>query len=115
MQFAHETYMRKIKITKLLLIAGSLPILAGAATHRYIVELSTEPSAPFASRSFGPTKESLSRPEVQAHRTKIRDEQDRAIAAINELGGTVVARTDIASNTVIVDLPEEKAAKLSSI
>jgi minor extracellular serine protease Vpr len=100
---------------KLLLIAASLPILAGAATHRYIVELSTEPAALFASRSFGPHKESLSRPEVQAHRTAIRDEQDRAMAGIKELGGSLVSRTDTASNTVIVDLPEENAARLSSI
>src|SRR5262249_28086011 len=111
--------MKNIKIIKLALIASSLPILAGAATRRYVVELSTEPAAVFASRSLGSSsanqRELLSRPEVQAHRTAIRNEQDNAMARIQRLGGTLVARTDTASNTVIVDLPEENAAKLASI
>jgi minor extracellular serine protease Vpr len=106
---------RVMKIIEMGVIAAFLPILAGAATRRYVVELSTEPAAVFASRSFGAQKESLSRAEVGAHRAAIREEQDRALAGIRELGGSLVARTDTASNTVIVDLPEENAGRLASI
>ena len=107
--------MRTVKIIKTLLIIAALPLLAGAATRRYIVELSTEPAARFASRSFGERKESLARPEVQTHRAKIRSEQDLLAAQIQQLGGRILARTDTASNTLSVELPEEKAAQLGSL
>ena len=107
--------MRSVKIIKALLIIAALPLLAGAATRRYIVELSTEPAAHFASRSFGEHKESLARPEVQAHRAKIRAEQDQLAAQIQQLGGRVISRTDTASNTLAIELPEEKAAQLASL
>jgi minor extracellular serine protease Vpr len=107
--------MKIVKIIKTVLIAVALPILAGAATQRYIVDLSTEPAARFASRNFGERKEALARPEVQTHRTRIRTEQDNAAASIRALGGVIVSRTDTASNTLTVDLPEEKAASLSSV
>ena len=76
-----------------LLFAVALP--ASAATRRYLVELSTEP---------GP-----------AHRAEIRAEQDRVAISIQALGGVVISRTDTASNTLTVDLPEEKAPSLASI
>src|SRR5215469_8823933 len=107
--------MRQKKIIQLGLITVALPILAGAATRRYIVELSTEPAASFASRSLGPLKESLARPEARKHRAAILDEQDKVMAGIQQLGGKLVARTDTASNTIIIDLPEENATRLSSI
>ena len=107
--------MRTVKFIKTVLIVAALPVLASAATKRFIVELSTEPAAKYASRSFGPRHESLARPEVQSHRVKIRKEQDQFAAAIQKLGGQVVSRTDTASNTVTVLLPEENAAKLASI
>ena len=92
-----------------------MPILAAAAQHRYIVELSTEPAAVFAGRNFGQRKQSLARPEVKNHRAKIRAEQDTAISQMQQLGGHVVTRVEVTGNTVVVDLPEENAAKLSSI
>lgn len=107
--------MKSVKIVKSILIAAALPILAGAATHRYVVDLSTEPAAKFAARSFGERKESLARPEVKTQRAKIRAEQDGVAAKVHEFGGVLVTRTDTASNTIIIDLPEEKAASLSSI
>jgi minor extracellular serine protease Vpr len=107
--------MKSVKIVNVLAIAIALPILAGAAQHRFIVEFSTEPAAVFAARNFGERKESLARPEVKAHRDKIRAEQDAAISQIQQLGGRVVARTATTSNSAIVDLPEENAAKLSAI
>ena len=107
--------MKTVKIIKTFLIVAALPLLAGAATRRYIVELSTEPAARFASRSFGAHKESLARPEVQTHRSKIRSEQDQLTAQIQQLGGRILSRTDTASNTLTVELPEENAAKLASL
>ncbi|HEY3836479.1 MAG TPA: S8 family serine peptidase, partial [Bryobacteraceae bacterium] len=107
--------MRSVKIIKTLLLIAALPILAGAATQRYIVDLSTEPAARFAARNFGERKEALARPEVQTHRTRIRTQQDNVAASIRALGGTIVSRTDTASNTLAVDLPEEKASSISSI
>ncbi len=107
--------MRSVKIVKALLIMAALPIFASAATLRYIVELSTEPAARFASRNFGERKESLARPEVLKHRQEIRVEQDSAAAEIQKLGGRIVGRTDTASNTLTIDLPEENAPKLSAI
>ncbi len=107
--------MRSVKNIKALLIAVALPVLASAATHRYIVELSTEPAARFAARSFGPRKESLARPEVQTHRATIRSEQDRVIAEIQKLGGRIISRTNIASNTLSVELPSEKSGQLAAI
>lgn len=107
--------MKILKIVNALSIAIALPILAGAAQHRFIVEFSTEPAAVFAGRNFGERKESLARPEVKVQRDKIRAEQDAAISQIQQLGGRVVARTATTSNTATVDLPEENAAKLSSI
>src|SRR5271165_6491096 len=106
--------MKTVKIIKTLLIVAALPLLAGAATRRYIVELSTEPAARFASRSFGERKESLARPEVQTHRDRIRTEQDQVAAQIQQLGGRILSRTDTASNTLAIELPEEKAAQLGS-
>ena len=84
--------MRNVNIIKTLVIAIALPALAGAATRRYVVSLSTEPAVRFAGRSFGERRESLSRPEIQTHRTRIRTEQDRVAAKIRELGGKIVAR-----------------------
>jgi minor extracellular serine protease Vpr len=107
--------MRTVKIIKTLLIVAALPMLAGAATRRYIVELSTEPAARFASRSFGAHKEALTRPEVQTHRSNIRAEQDKLIAQIQQLGGRILSRTDTASNTLTVELPEENASKLATL
>jgi hypothetical protein len=107
--------MRTVKFIKTWLIIAALPILASAATKRYIVELSTEPAAKFASRSFGPHHESLARPEVQAHRAKIRSEQDQFAAAIQQLGGQILSRTDTASNTLAISLPEENAAKIATL
>ncbi len=107
--------MRSVKIVKALLITVALPMLASAATSRYVVDLSTEPAARFAARNFGERKEALARPEVQQHRAAIRAEQDTAATSIRALGGVVVSRTDTTSNTLIIDLPEEKAASLSSI
>ena len=107
--------MRTVKSVKTLLIVAALPLLAGAATRRYTVELSTEPAARFASRSFGPHAESLARPEVNAYRTRIRTEQDQLAASIQQLGGQILSRTDIASNTLTVSLPEEKAAQLGAL
>src|SRR5580658_7710360 len=107
--------MRRLKNIKALLIIAALPLLASAATRRYTVELSTEPAAHFAARSFGAHKESLTRPEVQAQRTKVRAEQDQMAAAIEQLGGRILSRTDTASNTLTVALPEEKAAQLGAL
>src|SRR5580698_8863839 len=98
--------MKSVKSVNVLLIAAALPILAGAATNRYIVDLSTEPAARFASRNFGERKESLARPEVQAHRTRIRTEQDTIAASIRALGGVVLTRTDTASNTMTISIPD---------
>jgi hypothetical protein len=107
--------MKTVKFIKTLLIIAAVPVLAGAATKRYIVELSTEPAAKFASRSFGPRHESLARPEVQAQRVKIRGEQDQFSAAIQQLGGQILSRTDTASNTLTVALPEENAAQIATL
>jgi subtilisin family serine protease len=107
--------MRSVKTIKTLVIAVALPMLAGAATHRYIVELSSEPAVRYAGRSFGERKESLVRPEVQTYRNRIRAEQDRVGESIRAMGGTIVTRTDTASNTLIIDLPEEQAASLASV
>jgi minor extracellular serine protease Vpr len=107
--------MKNLKIVKVFSIAVALPILAGAAQHRFIVEFSTEPAAAFAARNFGERRESLARPEVKTHRDRIRSEQDSAITQILQLGGRVVTRTATTSNTVTIELPEENAAKLSSI
>lgn len=107
--------MKTVKIIKSLFVAVVLPLVASAATHRYIVELSTEPATNFAARSFGAHKESLSHPDVRAHRARIRAEQDAAATAIQALGGAVVGRTDTASNTLFVDMPEENAPKLASL
>ena len=92
-----------------------MPFLAGAANHRYIVELSAEPAARFAARNFGERRTSLARPEVEKQRQTIRSQQDTVAAEIRKLGGRIVERTDTAMNTLIVDLPEENAGKLSSI
>lgn len=107
--------VKRAKIFRNLLVIAAMPILAGAATRRYIVELSTEPAARFAGHAFGDRKGSLARPLVTGHRAAIRAEQDTAAAEIQKLGGLVVERTDTASNTLIVDLQEESAAKLSSV
>src|SRR5579871_4016903 len=106
--------MRSVKIIKFLMLVAALPIMAGAATQRYIVDLSTEPAAPYAARTFGERKDSLARPEVQTHRTRIRTEQDAVAARIRELGGVVIARTNTASNTLTVDIPEAKAAAIAA-
>jgi subtilisin family serine protease len=107
--------MKSVKIIKTLLMTVALPILAGAATHRYTVELSTEPTVRYVSRSFGANKASLARPEAQIHGDKIRAEQDTVAQKVRALGGTVVGQTDTASNTLTIELPEEKAASLASI
>ncbi len=107
--------MRSVKNIKTLLILAALPVLASAATKRYIVELSTEPAARFASRTFGPHKGSLARPEVQTHRTKIRAEQDAIVKSIQSIGGSLLSRTDTASNTLTVVLPEENAKQLAAL
>src|SRR5689334_20128464 len=107
--------MKNVKIIKAVLVVAALPLLAGAATQRYVVELSTEPAARFAARSFGERRQSLARPEVQAHRRRIRSEQDAAISGMNRVGGRIVLRTDTTSNTIVVDLEEADAAKLSAI
>jgi minor extracellular serine protease Vpr len=107
--------MKSVNFIKTVLVVLALPLLAGAATRRYIVELSTEPAANFAARNFGAKKESLARPEVKKHLATIHSEQDNAAAEIQKLGGRVVERTDTTSNVLIVDLPEENAAKLSSV
>jgi minor extracellular serine protease Vpr len=106
---------RHVKFVKALLICGAMPFLAGAANHRYIVELSAEPAARFAARNFGERRTSLARPEVEKQRQTIRSQQDTVAAEIRKLGGRIVERTDTAMNTLIVDLPEENAGKLSSI
>ncbi len=92
-----------------------LPLLAGAATQRFVVQLSTEPAARFASRSFGESKASLTRPEVQQHRNRIRSEQDAVAARIQDLGGRIIERTDTALNSLIIELPAENATKLAAI
>jgi subtilisin family serine protease len=107
--------VKNVNIVKTLLIVAVFPVLASAATHRYIVELTTEPAARFASRSFGAHKESLARPEVTQHLARIKNEQDGVAAQLQVLGGTVVGRTNIASNVLVVDLPDEKAASLMSV
>ena len=107
--------VKNVNIVKTLFIVAIFPVLASAATHRYIVELTTEPAARFASRNFGAHKESLTRPEVTQHQARIKSEQDGVAAQVQLLGGTVVGRTNIASNVLMVDLPDEKAASLMSI
>jgi minor extracellular serine protease Vpr len=107
--------MRTVRFLKPFLLAAILPLLAGAATQRFVVQLSTEPAARFASRSFGESKASLTRPEVQIHRERIRAEQDAVAARIQDLGGRIVERTDTALNSLIIELPGANAAKLSTI
>src|ERR1041385_9550804 len=89
--------MKTVKFLKAALITVVLPLLAGAATHRYVVNLATEPAARFASHTFGERRESLARPEVRTHRARIRAEQDAVAARVAALGGTIVGRTDTAS------------------
>ena len=107
--------MRTVKIIKTFLIAAALPIFASAAVNRYIVELSTEPAARFAARNFGERKESLARPEVKKHLAAIRAGQDSAATEILKFGGRILERTDTTSNTLIVEIADENAAKLSSV
>jgi minor extracellular serine protease Vpr len=107
--------MRIVRFLKPFLLAAILPSLAGAATQRFVVQLSTEPAARFASRSFGESKASLIRPEVQKHRDRILAEQEAVAARIQDLGGRIIERTDTALNSLIIELPGENAAKLSAI
>src|SRR5579864_5650771 len=100
---------------KPVLLAVILTSLAAAATQRFVVQLSTEPAARFASRNFGESKAALTRPEVQKHRDRIGAEQDAVAARIQGLGGRIIERTDTALNSLIIELPGENVAQLSAI
>ena len=98
----------RVKIVKALLILAALPLLAGAATRRYIVELNTEPAARFAGRSFGARNAAMARPEVQRHMDAIHTEQESVASEVRKLGGRILDRTDCRSGPRVVTMRDRK-------
>jgi subtilisin family serine protease len=93
-------------------------LLAAAANgqfipNRYIVELGGD-SAAIALSKRGIKAVSAKR-ELSAERLRVQAAQTAAREAVLKAGGRVTGSVDIAMNALFVEIPDEKAASLSSI
>src|SRR5262245_34889976 len=93
--------------------ALSPALVAERVPGRYIVELSTEPVAEHMARRPGRAG-MLDSPEAVSHRTRLRGEQQRMHGRLAQRRAQVLDSTENVANAIIVQMPDEEAARLAA-
>jgi minor extracellular serine protease Vpr len=93
-----------------------LPIFAAGA-ERYIVELSGDPIAEHVAKERQRTGKhvDMNSDVARTRQTELRSEQRQVRKKLEDLGVKVLESTEAISNSLIVDMPDELAAKAAAI
>src|SRR5712691_10896149 len=93
-----------------------LPIFAAGA-ERYIVELSGDPIAEHVAKERQRTGKhiEMNSDVARARQTELRSEQRQVRKKLEDLGAKVLDSTEAISNSLIVEMPDELAAKAAAI
>ncbi len=95
----------------------SIPLFAGIAPDRYIVELAGESAGQFIARTFPPNQRRdalLGAPGLQA-RARVRSEQAAVRTRLARRGARIVGSVDTLANAIFVTIPAARVSRLRSV